>query len=147
MSALFGFIVKIAALFIIFSLCECIVSGSKNAKYVKSIVSVLIIISVIEFVSSIDLSKIIIDIDSYSVDNTQMWDNTIDYVSTEIENELLSLCKDNSIFVDSIKVTLKSDYESIEIKEIRIQGIDAVKCKNYLSSYLNLNDAYIVIGD
>lgn len=147
METLFTIVIQICALFMASALCEMLISDNKNAIYVKTLISALVIMSVIEFIFNIDFKSDIIETQKYEISTDSIWDNTLDYAETELENKILSICTDSGFNIKSVDVNLKTDYKKITVESINLYGIDSNKAKSYLSSYLKTDSAYINIGD
>ena len=147
MNAVYSIIIKLCVLFIVMALVEILVEGSKCARYVKSVISVLLIIAIIEFIINADFEIVFPEIADCDMTEKSVWDNTKEFAQQELQNKLIELCYSNGIVIENIDVELSTDYHNYNIERIVVSGQNALKAKKFLSGYLNLGLAYIDIGE
>ncbi len=146
MNELIKFAINICILVIIASVVTTVTENMKNGKLVRSAAAVMMIVVTLNFILSIDFdSNDIFIAENYSVDRAEVWQNALLNVKEQLENEMLSVCKQNKLNIDNINVSLDTDYENIQIKSVNVTGADAVAAKNLIAGYFKIGLAYINI--
>lgn len=146
MNELFKFSINICILIIIASIVAAITENMKNGRLVRSAASVMIIIVTVSFILNIDLKSGNLFVpENYSVDQSGVWESTLENVEVQLEREMLSVCEQNGLVIDEISVELITDYKNIEIEHIDVKGADAQSAKNLIAGYFKVGLAYINI--
>ena len=144
MDEILRLVLSICVLMIIYSLVESVVGKTKNAVYVKNVMTVLVIIISVDFFYGFDLNdSAAFDISEFEVDNASVWDNTVTYVEDSLELQMTDLITVNGLNVDNINVSVTTDYSEFEIEKIFITGPDATAAKNLISGHFGIAIAYI----
>ncbi len=147
MDGIIKLILNISILIIIYSIIVSVVEHSKYIRYIKNILMLSVIILVFDFTFNFDIKNITeFNIENYNINKTEIWDNTLENVSSDLEKQMTELCFSNGLSIDEIKVKLLTDYSEIKIESIEIKGNDKVQAKNLIAGYFKIGLAYININ-
>ena len=148
MSSIINLTINLCILVIISVIIENIISGTKSEKYVKLVITCVVITVILNFLINLEFSEINnFETDDYKVDTNGIWDDTLKILSEETEKQMLLICKQNAVNVDSIKVDLETDYSDFKIKSVTISGMQAREAKNLIAGYFQISLAYINITE
>lgn len=144
MDELLRLALSISILMIIYSLVESIVGKTKNARYVKNVMLVLAVIISIDFFYNFDISSsLVFDTSDLAIDNTAVWNNALVYIEESLEQQMSDFTVANGLSIDSIDVSVGTNYSEFQIKNILITGADAQIAKNLISGHFDIALAYI----
>lgn len=147
MNSIFTLLVNIGIVLLISTVSLNLISGSKNERYVKNVVALLVLYLCISFILKFDFKSIGYKFDAFdSVDSDQSWADATVHIESELESMIYKLCIDNGIAIDSVSVNIKTDYSEFQIDSIDIVGDNAHAAKRLISSYFQLSSAYININ-
>lgn len=147
MNEIYIFAFRVCVILIIMALLSILTEHSKNGRLVRSVISVLLIVAVIRFVTNVRFDAFFSDVTAdYSVDTGEVWQKTLCNVEQQFSAQMLSLCRQNGLTVDDIKVTLRRQADQIITDDVTISGRDARTAKNLIAGYFQISLAYININ-
>jgi len=121
-----------------------LVVNEKLLLYVKSALSVVIILTVITFISNMKINNNFdIAFDDFSIDTETVWEQQALRCEQLIEKEMIEDCRKNNISVTEIDAKVICKDNNFEIESIKIYGIDKYSAKNYISGKYRIGLAYI----
>ena len=144
MDGIIKLVLNISISVIIYSIIVSLIENSKYIQYIKNILMLSVILLVFDFALNFDFDNLTtFEANDYKINESAIWDTTLQNVSDELENQMLSLCKNNGLIIDEIDVKLSTNYSEIEIESIKITGIDKKSAKNLIAGHFNIGIAYI----
>ncbi len=144
MNVFFTLALNIFILAIIGCIIENLTINEKILSLLKPAISIMIILTVLNFISNINFKeKINFNIDRFPVDTQAVWDSQAKNCEYLFENEILKECNKNDINITSVKVNIACENNTFKIENINISGVDKISAKNYISGKYRIGLAYI----
>lgn len=144
MNELFQFIFNIFVLAIISTFIDNLTVSEKLTKYIKPAVSVVIILSIVGFITQISLNEDLnLDSEKFIVDTQSVWDEQSKLCEQLLEKEMLNDCFENNINVSDIDVKVSYKENNFNVDSVKITGTDKFSAKNYISGKYRIGLAYI----
>lgn len=145
MNEFFSLTINICILIIIVMLVESITVGSIYFKYIRTVVSALVILIIAEFLIDFDFTRSTeFSIDDYYLNTDTTWNETLSHVEQKVADEIMLLCSKNGLDINA-DVDLETDYSNIKIISVKISGNDKESAKNLVAGYFQIDPAYIII--
>lgn len=137
-------IFRLFVLAIISAFINNLVVNEKLFLYVKSALSVVIILTVITFISNMEINNNFdIAFDNFSIDTETVWEQQALRCEQLIEKEMIEDCRKNNINVTEIDAKVICKDNNFKIESIKIYGTDKYSAKNYISGKYRIGLAYI----
>ena len=144
MNEFFTLIFNIFILAIIGCIIENLSPNEKILLLIKPAISIIIMLTIINFVSNIKFeNEIGFDFGKFQIDSEQVWQAQAENCEKILEKEIIKDCQDNNLNITFVDVDVTYDNDSFKINKVNIGGVDKISAKNYISGKYRIGLAYI----
>jgi len=144
MNVFFTFVFNIFILVIIGALIDSLVVNEKLLSVIRPAVNIIILLTIIGFVSNTNISNDIqFSVEKYNIDKQAVWDEQAKICEEFLEKEMIAECSDNNININDIDIDIRCENNKFDIICIKIIGPDRFSAKNYISGKYRIGLAYI----